>query len=405
MGIPMAGGHLSVVENLMNTENHFDVLIIGGGPAGSAAALPLVRDGMRVAVIEKKIFPREVLCGEFLSHEVLSFLNEFGVYGEFLSLSPHPITHFRLIPDHGVEVLQPLGFNAFALKRSLLDQLLLHKAHSSGAVIFQPAEVLTIQREADRFIVECKTIGHEQVLSASDIICAYGKQNILDKRLKRNFASMKSGFTGIKYHIPSAALNSVPLHEIQIFTSRGIYCGINSVNSTETTLCFLFDSVLFQNEPRDALESLVQYNKSFRLLFRENPLPTLQHLPVYGTGNIYFGKRNIVESGMYMAGDAAAVIAPLAGDGIGMALESGMLAANTLLKAKRKGLSKSATALLYKNDWDALFKKRLAIAHRLQKIAMQSLGLQFGMTLLRLFPALTGKFIRWTRNRMIPKNP
>ena len=45
-------------------------------------------------------------------------------------------------------------------------------------------------------------------------------------------------------------------------------------------------------------------------------------LLIFGTGNIYFGKKNLVENGIYMVGDASGIIAPLSGDGIGMAFES-----------------------------------------------------------------------------------
>ena len=61
-----------------------DILIIGGGPAGSTTALYLSKPGYDITLIEKKKFPRETLCGEFLSKEVTDILKELNIFQEFI---------------------------------------------------------------------------------------------------------------------------------------------------------------------------------------------------------------------------------------------------------------------------------------------------------------------------------
>ena len=353
---------------------------------------------MKVAIIEKKTFPREVLCGEFLSGEVVSAIKEFGLYDEFLSLHPNKVTQFRFIPENGVETSHALGFEAYALKRSRLDQLLLNAAKDSGAVVFQPAEVISIQPNQDLYEIRCKTPGNDVFLFAHTVIGAYGKQNILDKSLNRVFASYRSGYNGVKYHINNNLLNEAAENEIQLFTANGIYCGLNSVSENETTLCFLSDRNVNQQDPKNALNTLLQRNRKFRALFACDPLNELHKLPVFGTGNIYFGRRAVVENGVFMIGDAAAVIAPLAGDGIGMAMESGKLIAAILAEAKKHKFDKRTIEEFYADGWKHLFSKRLFAALHLQQIAMNSFGGNIGGRLLKFFPQLAGTLIKRTRN-------
>ena len=377
---------------------HFDIVIIGGGPAGSSAGVSLARNGIKVAIIEKKVFPREVLCGEFLSGEVVSAIKEFGLYDDFLSLHPNRVTQFIFIPENGFEAAHSLGFQAFALKRSHLDLLLLNAAKDSGAVVFQPAEVISMRKGQDSYEVRCKTPENEFSLFAHTVIAAYGKQSFLDKSLKRGFVSHPSGYNGIKYHINNRLLHEMDGTAIQIFSANGIYCGVNRVNENETALCFLSDRNVNQHDTKNALNVLLQRNRKFRMLFACDPLSELQKCTVYGTGNIFFGQRDVVENGIYMIGDAAAVIAPLAGDGIGMAMESGALLATLLTDAKEHNLDKRTTEILYAAEWERLFRKRLSVAFRLQQIAMNSFGGNLGGYLMKFFPRLTETMIKRTRN-------
>jgi flavin-dependent dehydrogenase len=397
LGISLVGGDCSLGREFF-IQTHYDIVIIGGGPAGSSAGIALAHAGMNTAIIEKKTFPREVLCGEFLSGEVVSAIKEFGLYDDFLSLYPNKVTQFRFIPENGVEATHALGFEAYALKRSRLDQLLLNAVKGSGAVVFQPAEVISIQPNENSYKIRCKTSGDDLFLTAHTVIAAYGKQSILDKSLNRVFASYRSGYNGVKYHINNILLNETSGNEIQLYTADGIYCGINRVSENETTLCFLSDRNVNQQDPKNALNALLQRNRKFRSLFACDPLTELRNLPVFGTGNIYFGQRSTVENGIFMIGDAASVIAPLAGDGIGMAMESGKLIASILMEAKTSKFDQHTIEEFYTTAWKHLFSKRLSTALHLQQVAMNSFGGNIGGQLLKFFPQLAGTLIKRTRN-------
>jgi len=78
LGISLVGSNCSLGREFL-IRTHYDIVIIGGGPAGSSAGIALARAGMKAAIIEKKTFPREVLCGEFLSGEVVSAIKRIRI--------------------------------------------------------------------------------------------------------------------------------------------------------------------------------------------------------------------------------------------------------------------------------------------------------------------------------------
>jgi len=376
----------------------YDIAIIGGGPAGSAAALYLNKVGFEVCVIEKKAFPRETLCGEFLSKEVTQNLKELKLFEKFLLLNPNPINSFKFFYDNGKHIGVDLEFPAYGLKRGNFDNFLLNCVKEKGITVFQPCEVREIIREGDSFTLFIDD-GHSlHEIYSSKLIGAYGKQNILDKSLSRNFAYNKSSLNGIKFHIDESLFNKLDKKAIQIYSSKGIYCGINYVDDNMVTVCFLENRKESKNNPREQLRNLMRTNKSFGNLFNNNLEQSIDDLTLYGTGNIYFGNRELVVNGIYMIGDSAAVIAPLAGDGIGMALQSAELIAEVFQMQRASGMNSAETEKFYIEEWTRTFRRRLFVAKLLQNIMLNNYSRKIGFLALSNFIQLLPKIIRSTRS-------
>jgi len=375
----------------------YDITIIGGGPAGSAAAIKLTELGFDVCIVEKKSFPRETLCGEFLSKEVIENLKQLNLYDEFISLCPNLINYFRLINNNGNEIAARLNFSAFGLRRSVFDEFLLNAVKAKGIKILQPAEVKEIHKLDGSFVLNIKNNTGYLTISSKYVIAAYGKRNILDKLLNRSFVNYKSNLNGIKYHFDAELFKEFNKEEIRIYLADGIYCGVNAVDNNCVTICFLESRNKQNNSSRENLLNFISSIEKFQNLFRPGYEEFVKSNIVYGSGDIFFGKRNAVENGIFMIGDAAGVIAPITGDGIGMAFQSAGIISQVLLNARSGNNSIEEVEKIYQFKWNSLFRSRIFSSHIIQSVIMKNFGRIISVNILNRFPQMLPYFINITR--------
>src|SRR6476659_3527336 len=87
--------------------SNFDVIIAGAGPAGASAAIHLANRGVRVLLVERNIFPRAKLCGEFISPECLPHFERLGVAAELELADPAAITETVFYSSKGKRIVVP----------------------------------------------------------------------------------------------------------------------------------------------------------------------------------------------------------------------------------------------------------------------------------------------------------
>ena len=204
----------------------------------------------------------------------------------------------------------------------------------------------------------------------------------------------KSKLNGIKFHIDKNHFNSFNSEEIQVYTGQDIYCGLNAVDDNTINLCFLEKRDKFQYSPKELLLQLSRQNKKFNALFNQNFFDSIDKLQVYGTGNIYFGKRDIVNEGIFYIGDSAGVIAPLVGDGIGIAVQSARLVSDILC---RNNLVQEKAGKEYEKEWRNKFLRRMLLAGIIQKIVLNNSLRNPGIKMISFFPGALSTIIKYTR--------
>jgi menaquinone-9 beta-reductase len=342
-------------------ESYYDVIIVGGGPAGLVASLELAKQGFKVAVLEKKFYPTHKVCGEYLSNEVKPYLQSVGLDTEELALPD--INKIIITGLSGQKLFSsklPLG--GFGISRFLLDDMLHRLSIKHGAEIFTNTRVKQIMYEDNFFTVKT---GSED-FKAPIVIGSYGKREVLDKELNRDFMKEKSGFMAVKYHVRADFPNEV----IGLYNFKHGYCGISRIEDNKLSVCYLTDRINMDNcSTIQEMERNVLYkNKALQSFF--NNAESLFDQPKV-ISELSFVSKPIVENHVLMCGDSAGFITPLCGNGMAMAIHSAKLVSKIIAgnMKPRHHLSdyvRIKIEEMYIREWDINFKRRLNWGRKLQ---------------------------------------
>ena len=287
-----------------------DVAIIGAGPAGSTLAALLASRGVNVALYDRDVFPRDKLCGEFLSYDALPILDALGVLAS-IDAAPAPrITRCRVIGARTYEF--DLPFAARGVSRLFLDELLLRTAQRSGAKVHEGVAVNDLRE-----------------LTAKILVGAWGRWGRFDQQLGRGFVRDRSHRNfGFKRHFTGPLTDAIELYSFP----RG-YLGVNAVEGELTNICGLVHaSRLAGHKGRwDAFVDTIRGEEpELNALFARYE-PAQDHY--LSSEPVIFRARSAVEGGVFMIGDASGVIDPLTGNGMAMAIQSALLAAPLIVRA------------------------------------------------------------------------
>ena len=208
-----------------------DVLVIGGGLAGPAAAIVLAQAGRRVTLLEREREPKHKVCGEFLSAEALHLLGSLGVSPA--ALGAVPVHGVRFCSARHVSSAQ-LPFTAMSLTRRRLDPALLCVAEAAGVHVVRGAAVQSLVRDRDGWRAD---VGGGATFSARDAVLATGKHEL------RGFvrpAGPQGDLVGMKMYLRLAPAQAAALAgHVELLLYPGGYAGLQPVEEGVDNLCGL----------------------------------------------------------------------------------------------------------------------------------------------------------------------
>jgi len=299
-----------------------DALIVGGGPAGSSCAWQLRRGGLDVMVMDKAQFPREKVCAGWITPAVLEALClDTEAYAEKHVLQP--ITAFRtgLIDGGNVETRYSTTVS-YGIRRYELDDYLLQR---SGARLQLGQSLQSLKRDGNQWIVN-DAISTPLVIGAGGHFCPVAR--FMGAKLGADEPAIAA--KEIEFEMSPAQLGDC---QVRGDTPELYFCR----DLQGYGWCFRKGNYLNIGLGREGNHQLSEHLKYFcGFLKQRGRIP--QDIPDIFHGHAYLlyghGVRKQVDDGILLVGDAAGLAYPQSGEGIRPAVESGLMAAATILNAR-----------------------------------------------------------------------
>ena len=367
-----------------NRTSDFDVIIVGGGPAGSSAAIRLAVSGARVLLAERERFPREKLCGEFISPECLGHFARLGALESIGRGGGARVTETVFYSPSGRGVSVPSAWfgagagDALGLSRAEMDARLLARAREIGVRVLEGAALAGVVAEAGAVrgvLLHADGAGARE-FRARVTLDATGRQRAVVRRAGRELGREgkrrgegRESLVAFKAHLEGA--RGAP-GVCEIYFYPGGYGGLSPVEGGLSNLCFIARAREVRRRGSDAArvvrEVLMRNRRAAETLAEARARTRWLGVSVES-----FGRHEPAPfEGLLAVGDAAAFIDPFTGSGMLMALEGGSLAAAAVSGwlARGGGEPFGTLAREYRARYGARFDARLRLCGLLRRAAL-----------------------------------
>ena len=333
------------------------VLIVGGGPAGSTAAFFLARAGCDVLLVDRARFPRDKPCSEYLSPQASRLLHEMGVLDALEGGPSARLTGMRVTAPDGTSFTgsftAPTGYRAFrdyglAIRRPLLDVVLLTRAEDVGARVRTGVDVRDLAYDGHGRVtgVVVREADKESTLHAPVVIGADGLRSVVARRAKLGKHGRWPRRLALVRHYRGVTPDAV-VGDMHVF--EGGYAGFAPVSDELTNVAVVIPTRLSREigNDRDAimrqlLES--QPRVAARLVSAEPATPTR------AIGPFNWHAKKAWLPGAALVGDAADFFDPFTGEGIYAAMRGAELLTPYAFEAARAGSTRTADIALAAYD-------------------------------------------------------
>ncbi|NOX89806.1 MAG: NAD(P)/FAD-dependent oxidoreductase [Calditrichaeota bacterium] len=355
----------------------FDVIIVGAGPAGSASALFCARLGLNVCLIEKAKFPRDKICGDAISGKSMTVLKDLNLLNEAKNLPSAMIESITFgNHDHDTVTIPLLGDKrqglppGLVIRRMIFDEFLFSHAKKEVNRVLEGFEVHDLLFDGKR-VVGVKAVnkddGSSLSLRANLVFGADGFNSVVARKtglfdrdpehwvvaLRQYYRNVK----GLKGQIELHYIDEVQPGYLWLFPADG--------NAANVGIGMLYKSLKKRKvDLKKAMTKALQSDFFKERFSSAEPLenPVGWNLPVGSKHRKNFG------NGFLLLGDAAGLIDPFTGEGIGNALYSAKIAARVAKEANSvRNFSADFLAKYDRELWNSLGSE-LKVSAKLQRI-------------------------------------
>lgn len=315
-----------------------EVLVVGGGPAGSSVAFALARAGVDVMLVDRARFPRPKPCAESLSPEASRILADMGALDDIERSGAAKLTGIRVrapngaviagdfVAGHGYRGHSPHGLS---VRREILDAIVLDRARRAGARVVEGVRVTDVAARDDAMTVQTLANGVAHELRARFVVGADGLRSVVARRVGLAHTRRWPRRLALVTHYRGVA-GTTDIGEMHV--ERDGFVGIADVGNGLTTVALVVPSSRAKEVSVDRAEFLERWIRA-RTHLAPRFARAERATPVVATGPFASHARRAWSRGVALVGDAADFFDPFTGQGIYSALCGGEMLAPALIAA------------------------------------------------------------------------
>lgn len=349
-----------------------DVIVVGAGPAGAAVSILLAEHGLAVITLDRARFPRDKICGEYLSPEAGRVLDRVGVLKTLDGAGAVPLAGMRITAPDGTRLqgvygpagaYRPYRGHALGVSRTVLDAVLADRLRALGVDFRECVRVTDVVRTKGDVagVLAADEAGATLAVRAPLVIGADGRASVVAHRLQCRHAHRLRRMAVTTYVAGIDGCRDFG----EIFIDPPDYAILNPLAPDRVNLSVVVP-----------LEHAAPW--SARLgQFLEARVKQMPHLarrlagarlvaPVLAMGPLAYRVSAPREGGVLLVGDAAGFYDPFTGEGIFTALRGAELAADVVVDAVRRGDVSARALARYYRERAAIFADKARITRALQ---------------------------------------
>jgi flavin-dependent dehydrogenase len=347
-----------------------------------------------VLVLEQRANLGHKVCGEFISWEAQSTLQRLGLLADVQAAGPTSLARAVLTSRSGIAAGFDLARGSWGLSRKSLDTALADAAQTAGAELSMGVRVQRFDQVNGGYAIEARSNGRAIEIRCRAVIAACGRSSSAELP-PRSRAAAEAGLVGIKRHYQNVSMPP----QVELYFFKGGYIGLAPIEGGLVNLCLLANRQALEGaekDPAELIEALAGRIPGIgnRLAGGE----ALDASPLAAAPVDLWRKADPWDS-VACVGDAAAMIPPLAGDGIAAALRSVELCAPLAHAYLSGDLTLEAWEQAYRSSWHASFDRPLALARRLEAWLGRGVAADLLLGVGSILPPVARRLAGMTRSR------